>query len=760
MTSPWQAVLESWSFDPWMIGAIAAVCALYTRGWAKLRRRGNERFDGWRLAAMAGALVLLFLAVASPIDSLAGLLLQAHMVQHLLLTMAIPVLVWLSEPELPLLAGMPRWLRREWVTPIAQWPPVRSLVALLTHPLPAWLLFVLSMFLWHTPVAYDLALKNSALHEVEHACFLGTALLFWRPVIAPFPSHFSWSRWWMVPYLLLADIANTMLSALLAFAERPIYVHYATAPRLWGISATTDQAAAGAIMWVPGSLFFLVPMVGIGIGLAFGGQATPPSRNRVRFRPATPHSTGPIDLLHMSIVGPILRARSSRWMLQALLLALAAIIAWDGWTGPELAPMNLAGVVPWIHWRGLAVIGLLLAGNVVCYACPFMLPRTVGRAWLPAAWAWPKALRSKWLAVGLVGLFLWSYEAFSLWDSPWLTAWIIAAYFAAALLVDGFFRNASFCKYVCPLGQFNFLFSTLSPWEVRTRSDAVCSTCSTKDCIRGNATSPGCELLLFQPHKVGNLDCTMCLDCVTACPHDNIGVILRLPIVELVDENRRSGIGRLGRRLDYAILALIFTFGGFVNAAAMTEPAAQLRKLFERSLPAFDPQFALATAAIVAIAFAVVVHFLFARLSLFCGGTSERRFEAVASFAFALVPLGASVWIAHYSFHFLSSLGAIVPAIQRWAADVGLNLGTPAWNAGCFGMAADSLLKLEILILDIGLLGSLYCVHRLVGSRTTSWQKGLGMFIPWLMLLSILWSVALWLNFQPMQMRGAVLMNG
>lgn len=630
MSSPWQAVLESWSFDPWLIGTIAIVCALYTRGWTKLRRRGNDRFDGWRLAAMVGALLLLFLAIASPIDSLAGLLLQAHMVQHLLLTMAIPVLVWLSEPELPLLAGMPRWLRREWVIPIAQWPPVRSLVAFLSHPLPAWILFVLSTFLWHTPVAYDLALRTQSWHEFEHACFLGTALLFWRPVIAPFPSHFSWSRWWMVPYLLLADIANTMLSALLAFAERPIYDHYATAPRLWAISVTADQAAAGAIMWVPGSFFFLVPMVGIGIGLAFGSPTKPRSR-RIRFAPPPTPRAGSIDLLRTSIIGPLLRSQNLRRSLQTLLLLMAAIIAWDGWNGPPAAPMNLAGVVPWIHWRGLAVIGLLLAGNIVCFACPFMLPRTVGRALLPAAWNWPKALRSKWLAVGLVTLFLWSYEAFSLWDSPWLTAWIIAAYFAAALLVDGFFRNASFCKYVCPLGQFNFLFSTLSPWEVRTRSLAVCSTCSTKDCIHGNSTSPGCELLLFQPHKVGNLDCTMCLDCVAACPQDNIGVILRPPIVELIDVRRRSGIGRLSRRFDYAILALVFTFGGCVNAAAMTEPAALLQRRLERVLPSIDPQIVLATAAIVAIALAIIGHWVMTKFSQVCGGSNERTLEAAAS---------------------------------------------------------------------------------------------------------------------------------
>ena len=66
--------------------------------------------------------------------------------------------------------------------------------------------------------------------------------------------------------------------------------------------------------------------------------------------------------------------------------------------------MNLAGVLPWIHWRGLLILGLLVAGNVFCMACPFTLPRTLARRWFPAGRPWPRWLRSKWLAVGLIGL--------------------------------------------------------------------------------------------------------------------------------------------------------------------------------------------------------------------------------------------------------------------------------------------------------------------------------------------------------------------
>ena len=100
----------------------------------------------------------------------------------------------------------------------------------------------------------------------------------------------------------------------------------------------------------------------------------------------------------------------------------------------------------------------------------------------------------------------------------------ILSYFAAILLVDGIFKHATFCKFICPIGQFNFVAATLSPLEVEVRDQQVCSSCHTKDCIRGRrepasdlvVLQRGCELALFLPAKAGNMDCTFCLDCVHA----------------------------------------------------------------------------------------------------------------------------------------------------------------------------------------------------------------------------------------------------
>jgi len=254
------ATLQSWTFDPWIIGSLLITAGIYLRGWRELRQQMPDRFGAWRLVAFLGGLATIFVAIASPLDAFAGLLLQVHMIQHMLLMMVAPPLILLGAPAIPMLRGLPAPLLKNGLGPFLAWPALRRLGHFLANPLVCWISYAAATLAWHTPALYELALRSEVWHAVEHICFLGTALLFWWPVIQPWPSRPQWPRWAMIPYLLLADIQNTALSAFLIFYERVLYPTYATVPRLWGISALDDQAAAGAIMWVPGSVVFLVPV--------------------------------------------------------------------------------------------------------------------------------------------------------------------------------------------------------------------------------------------------------------------------------------------------------------------------------------------------------------------------------------------------------------------------------------------------------------------------------------------------------------------
>ena len=442
--------------------------------------------------------------------------------------------------------------------------------------------------------------------------------------------------------------------------------------------------------------------------------------------------------------------------MQLLMLLLAMAVLLDGFLGPQLSPMNLAGVLPWTHWRGLTVIALLFAGNLFCMVCPFMLIRDTTRRWLPHRWTWPRSLRNKWLAAILLALFFWAYEAFSLWNSPWLTAWIILSYFLAASLIDGLFQGGTFCKFVCPIGQFHFVQSLLSPFEVKVRKPDVCRSCKTVDCIRGRPEQRGCELKLFQPRKKGNMDCTFCMDCVEACPHDNVGLIAVTPGKDLWTEERRSSVGPFARRFDLAVLVLILVFGALANAAGMVAPVAAV---LDRAGFLFDLQRPVIVALFLAVGMFLITGLIIwtaAFLSRRLGGLQVSLKPFVSDFSMTMAPLGFAMWLSHFVFHLFTGSHTPIPVIQRIALDLHLTfLGKPNW--GITSWAIPQLLDFEILFLDLGLLASLYAGWRVTQRYHHSIKRCLLIFTPWSLVYILFFLVAIWIIFQPMAMRGTMM---
>ncbi len=217
------------------------------------------RFPTRRLAAFLAGIATLLIAIASPLEALDDLLLQVHMMQHLMLMLVAPILLLAGAPAIVVIRGVPPSIARAVLSPIVKSREMRRLFSWLTQPAVGWLAFATATWGWHLPAAFQLALRSENWHVVEHGCFLTTALMFWYPVVQPWPSVPRWPRWTMIPYLLLADGSNTILAALFMFSDRLLYPYYATAARVGGITPLGDQIMAGAIMWVPGSLFYLVP---------------------------------------------------------------------------------------------------------------------------------------------------------------------------------------------------------------------------------------------------------------------------------------------------------------------------------------------------------------------------------------------------------------------------------------------------------------------------------------------------------------------
>lgn len=759
MSSTTQALLTSWSLGLWPLLGITLGTVCYLRGWRVLHRVNPVRFPGWRAGAFVGGMGALILALASPLDALSGFLLSAHMVQHLLLMSVAAPLLLLGAPLLPMLRGLPRSVAHDGLGPFLSWPPLRRFGHRVTHPAICWLALIVGLYAWHVPAAFELALRSPAWHEVEHATFFAGALLFWWPVIRPYPSRPIWPLWTVPLYLLVADLFNSALGAILSFSEQVIYPSYAAAPRLFDVSALRDQASAGVIMWVPGSIAFLVPATVVAIQfLSSGERLIRPlsSKPGAPARPVSPARRERFDVLAIPGIGRFLKSSSVRRGAQTLMFLLALAVILDGVLGPSSAPSNLAGVLPWTYGRTLAVVALLVTGNVFCFACPFTLPRELGRRLGLIGRDWPRWLRSKWLAVGLLGLFFWAYEAFDLWNRPAATAALVLAYFVGASVVDAVFRGASFCKYVCPIGQFNFVTSLVSPLEVTVRAPDVCAHCRTHDCLRGNTTQRGCELDLYLPRKAGSLDCTFCLDCVRACPHDNIGVLAVTPGAELRRDPVRSSVGRFSRRPDIAALALLLVFAAFAGAALMTAPVDEwlagagadgLRR----------PRLPMITA--YAIGSLVLVPMLGLGLTMKIGrhwGRVETPLRDLACrFALAMIPLGVAMWAAHLLFHFLTGYAAAGPLMQRALEEfvaIGVNPSLEMWRGIRF--RPETILSLQTLLLGVGLLTSLYTGWRLARDLAPGDGREWRLMTPWSALIVALYGAGLWILLQPMPLRG------
>ena len=274
-------LLRCWSVPRLPLIAIVVVMVLYLRGWMAARITHGRELQAWRATCFVAGLTTLWMALASPINAMDDYLLTAHMIQHFLLMSVSPLLIVTGSPVVPILRGIPRVAIRCWLQPVfrAEW--LRVIARVLTHPASAWIAMNLAYLGWHVPAAFELTFRSEAIHDFEHLCFFETSVAFWWVVLSPWPMRVQWPRWAMIPYLLSADIVNTVLSATLTFAGRVLYPSYARAPRVCSLTALKDQSAAGAEMWVLNSLVFLIPAVAIaGKELSPWSSVNPASKPR------------------------------------------------------------------------------------------------------------------------------------------------------------------------------------------------------------------------------------------------------------------------------------------------------------------------------------------------------------------------------------------------------------------------------------------------------------------------------------------------
>jgi putative membrane protein len=251
-------LIEGWTFgvDVWLPVILAAL--VYWQACNIVNRRHpTSPVPRWRTWSWMGGLAVIVVALASPIEFYDTTLFSAHMIQHLLLTMVAAPLLVLAAPITLLLRVSSPEARKRWILPVLN----SRLVYVISQPIVAWTLFAGVMWFTHFSPMFDAALDDVGIHRLEHAMYLGSAMLFWWPVVGADPSPHRVSFPARILYLALGMPLSSFLGLVIFSAQMPLYQHYLTLTRDWGWSVMEDQAWAGGIMWAGGDLAFVIALL-------------------------------------------------------------------------------------------------------------------------------------------------------------------------------------------------------------------------------------------------------------------------------------------------------------------------------------------------------------------------------------------------------------------------------------------------------------------------------------------------------------------
>jgi putative membrane protein len=261
MTPVFQSASAPWSVSVPATFALLLAASIYLRGWLCLRGASLRVTSAWQLASFMNGMFALWIALGSTMRTLHHELLSFHMVDHVLLMAVAPPLILLGDPFRSFAHGFPKWFVADGLTSLLRSSAVQRLLRFLDHSMLCWLPATIALIVWHVPAAFELAMRSDRWHEVEYASFFGTGLLFWLPVIRPWPNATRRPRWSIVLYLFFATFPCDALSAFLTFCDRVVYPGYLSGTRHFTVSPLQDQQCAGALMWVCVTFIYLIPAV-------------------------------------------------------------------------------------------------------------------------------------------------------------------------------------------------------------------------------------------------------------------------------------------------------------------------------------------------------------------------------------------------------------------------------------------------------------------------------------------------------------------
>ncbi len=253
-------LLLGWDVEPVVaLGLVVAAIVWWRLLGAVDRAHPAHPVPGRQRWAFLAGLAVIAVALQSGVARYDTTLFSLHMVQHLLLTLVAPPLLALGAPVTQILRAASSERRQRRVLPILH----SRAVAMIGHPIAAWLVFTAVMWGTHFSPLFDLSLENRLVHDLEHGLFLGAGLLFWWPVVGLDPAPHRMSHPARLGYLFLQMPQNSFLAVAILFAGSPLYAHYTSLGAPYGIDALSDQRLAAGIMWFGGDVIFLIALLSV-----------------------------------------------------------------------------------------------------------------------------------------------------------------------------------------------------------------------------------------------------------------------------------------------------------------------------------------------------------------------------------------------------------------------------------------------------------------------------------------------------------------
>lgn len=459
------------------------------------------------------------------------------------------------------------------------------------------------------------------------------------------------------------------------------------------------------------------------------------------------------NLFRMDFFKTLVKKNYFPLLLQSISIFLFLLIIFAGLFGSQR--VNIGPVLTWTIWWALLIFFILGFGSAFCAICPWegiaslvtALSFRSRKKKMGYEMRWPKWLKNIYPAMIFFILLTWLELGLDITHSPSMTAMMGLGFVALAILVAIFFERRAFCRYVCLVGRIQGLYSLFSPFELRPESKDICRTCTTKDCYKGNDTATGCPTTLFPGALQENSYCTLCTECIRACPHDNLFINARFFAVDLLRKVRYLW--------DEAVLAIVLLALTSFHGLTMTPVWERLTNLLRVEFN-LGPKMVFTLLMLLMMLLPILLFWFTAACARkFVGKSGPSTGKIFKAFAYSVIPIALFYHLAHNGMHFFMEGQNLLPL-----------LSDPfGWGWDLFGTAGKKYLPLltlkkiwwmQIIMILIGHVYGVIVSDRISRTLYADRQSAKRALIPLLITMILYSSFSVWLIAQPMEMRSGM----